>query len=68
MFIHSLPIKRKVPLSPPTLGHPNNQLPFPCEKEGMLAYIDNVTIKVPSESVDVYKSAWSEYASIIESR
>ena len=21
-------------LSPPTLGHPKNQLPFPCEKEG----------------------------------
>ena len=41
---------------------------IPCEQEGMLASIDNVTIKVPSESVDVYKSAWSEYASIIESR
>ena len=39
---------------------------IPCDQDGMLYSTEGVTIKVPSASVEAYKSAWPEYASIIQ--
>lgn len=40
----------------------------PCTQSNMLSNINNVSIVVPSNSVEAYKSAWTSYASVITSK